>query len=265
MTHRPEITAEKYKEVYDYYEESRVKPHLSNLVYRTSNVLFRPDVHIEDETREVIEAQMALGKGVLLAMNHPSKHDAFVGAASMYESGIDGLTDCMAFAKDSLFRGPTRPIFEYTGCVPVFRHKSYPDLNARTFAAATNRLLDLAATRLQNGQTVSILPEGTISRLEARTELGLQDIKSGIARVALKASDEHSLIVPIAVAYRNDKRTGERTARHAVVTLGDPITKYESNPLGVRKQVLGAIQTQLDRAHLIIHSELNGEQASATA
>lgn len=252
MTHRPEITAGNYAEVYDYYEESRLRPHLSNLVYRSSNVLFRPDVHIEDETRETIEAQMALGKGVLLAMNHPSHQDPFVGAASMYESGIDGLTDCMALAKDSLFRGPTRPIFEYTGCVPVFRHKSYPGLDTRTFAAATGRLLDLAATRLQGGQTVSILPEGTISRPEARTHLELQDIKSGIARVALKATDEHSLIVPIAIAYRNNKRTGEMTPRHAIVTLGDPITEYEKTNPGVRRQVLESMQKQLDRAHKIL-------------
>lgn len=255
MTKRPDITAENYKEVYDYYKESRVKPHFSNFVYHASNMVFQPDVRIEDETRELIEAQMALGKGVLLTMNHPSKHDAFVGAASMYESGIAGLTDCMAFAKDSLFRGLTRPIFEYTGCVPVFRHKSYPDIDARTFAAATGCLLDLAAKRLQGGQTVSILPEGTISRPEAVKNLELHDIKSGIARVALKATDEHSLIVPIAIAYRNNKRTGEMTPRHAIVTLGNPITRYEEKHLGIREQVLEAMQTQLERANDLLISK----------
>lgn len=255
MTRHPKITAKNYNAVYDYYQESRLKPHLSNSIYRTSNALYQPNVFIGDETRELIRAELTLGKGALLAMNHPSHHDPFVGASGVYQSGIPELTDSMAFAKDSLFRGPTRPLFEYTGCVPVFRHKSYPELDRRTFGLATGRLLDLASSRLRDGQTVTILPEGTTSRPEALTHLELQDIKSGIARVALAASDEHSLIVPAAIAYRHSRRSGRVAPRHAIVAFGDPITEYEPSSRGIREQVLVAIQTQLERANDLLSSQ----------
>ena len=250
MTRRPEITAENYSAVYDYYEQSRLKPRLSGLIYRGCNVLYSPDTYIDDETREQIQAQLALGKGALLAMNHPSHYDPFVGAAGVYQTGIPELTDSMAFAKDSLLRGATRPLFEYTGCVPVFRHKSYPDLSRGDFNLATARLLDLAANRLRGGQTVTILPEGTNSRPEALTQLELQDIKSGIARVALAAGDEHSFIIPVGMAYHT--KSGKTKPRHAIVAFGEPITEYNSSNRGIRQQVLDSMQLQLERANVLL-------------
>lgn len=249
MTHRPEITAANYAEVYNYYTESRLKPHVSSAIFRACSMLYSPDVYIADSTRNQINEQLGQGKGALIAMNHPSHHDPFVGAAGMQRSGIPELTDCMAFAKDSLFRGATLPLFEYTGCVPVFRHKSYPDLDRHTFNKATNSLLELAAHRLQDGQTVSILPEGTTSRPEARTQLEMQDIKSGIARVALLASDEQSFIIPMAIAYRPGQLHQKFPPRHAVVTLGDPVTEYATTSKGLREQVLEAMQGQLAEAN----------------
>lgn len=250
MTKRPKISAENYAEVYDYYRESRQKPWFNSAVLHLCNLLYRPDVHFDGEAREILAEQLALGKGALFAVNHPTNHDPFITAAGMSSIGIPELRNTMAFGKDSLFKGPSRLLMEYTGSVPVFRPKSYPDADPRTMVNATHELFSVAAERLQDGQVGMLFPQGGVVSAEMVGELALRDIKTGIARIALLASDEQSFIVPVGIAHRTSNHK-QLLPRHSVMTIGEPITHYEPTINGIRQQVLGGMQTQLTRAYEI--------------
>ncbi len=256
MPKRPPITPDHYREVYNYYENLPPNETANRRIFRLSRAVYRPDVVVSDETRDNIATQLALGKGALIAGNHPSQHDPLVCAASMYEADIDGLNMFTSYAKDSLFRGPTRPVFESTGCLPVFRRKSYPDVDNHTFLAATERLFDVSVNRLREGRAVAILPEGTRSDADHLREIDPYKLKSGIARVALYAGDENSFILPFGLAYRIDNpRSAKIPPRHAVFAVGDPITTYGRTNQDVRIQVAEGIQSALDQSWAKIDRE----------
>jgi 1-acyl-sn-glycerol-3-phosphate acyltransferase len=250
MTKHPEITASNYEEVYEYFRTSRASKRFSDVTFSLSDKIYRPDVNHQPGAIETIRQQLELGKGAMLAINHPSQHDPFVMAGAIHEmeKELPEFTDFMGFGKDSLFRGLTRPIFEKTGCVPVFRPQSYQDIDPRTFAQLTTALLQLAADRLQNGQHVSILPEGTRSAPEHLQKLDYADIKTGIARIAMLASDSHSFIVPVGIHYRNANPRSFIVPEGTAVVFGEPITEYAPTTSGIRRQVWGGMQYALNQA-----------------
>lgn len=248
---RPKVTAENYAEVYDYYRESRQKPWVNSAVLHLGKMVYSPDIYIDETTRETIAAQVALGKGALFAVNHPTHHDPFIAAASVGQLGVPELRNTMAFAMDSLFKGVTRPLLEYTGSVPVFRTKSHPNASPQTILSATQELMNVAAARLANGQAGILFPQGGIVHAETITNLALRDIKTGIARIALLASDEHSFIVPVGIAHHTHTDRYLLPPRHSVVAIGEPITQYEPTINGVRQQVLDGMQAQLTCAEEI--------------
>jgi 1-acyl-sn-glycerol-3-phosphate acyltransferase len=248
MTNRPKITAENFEQVYDYYKTSRISPRFNQAVFAVSDKLYAPDALIGDEARDAIETQFALGKGAIMAINHPSPHDPFVSAGAMHQTGITGFREFTGFAKDSLFHGLTLPIFEKTGCVPVFRHKSYPDLSLHDFARMAESLMALAVHHLREGNNVSMMPEGTYSQPDELVRLKKQSIKSGIARIAQYATDNSSFIVPVGIRYRTNNAHETLLPRHAAVVFGTPITTYASSPGAIKAQVYEGMQASLTEA-----------------
>lgn len=254
MPQRPEVTATNYEQVYDYYQTPRIHSGFNRTVFKAAHMLYRPDVLLSSETRQSILTQLSMGKGALIAANHPSQHDPFVAAAAMYETEIPELQEFMGLAKDSLFRGPTRPLFEKTGCIPVFRSKNYTSVDPTTMAASTQRMLAVAAERLQQGKAVALMPEGTRSPVDGLYQLSLARIRSGIARVAEHASDDRSFIVPLGIAYRcANPRNRVIPPRHTVVAIGDPVIHYDRGINGIRQQVYESIQSTLD--HAVAHTQ----------
>lgn len=232
MSQRPEIDLRNYEDVYDYYATSRVKPVFNRAMFAISRLVYKPNVVLSDETRQRLQKQFKLGKGAILAVNHPSQHDPFVAAAAMRETTIPQFQQLMTLAKDSLFRGATRPLFEYTGCMPVFRHKSY-DSNREAVMEASNRLFEVAVQHIQQGKTFAITPEGTPSKPDEFTQLKLESIHAGIVRIVLQAGDENSFIL---------------SPRHATVAFGEIITSYGETYMDVRKQMYESMQSALQVA-----------------
>lgn len=248
METRPAITATNYSDVYDYYEEPRIGHTFNKALFKVARALYAPDVVIGDETRAAIEHNIALGKGALLAVNHPSPHDPFVTAGAFHELDIEGFSEFTGFAKDELFRGPRRIIFEKTGCVPVFRQKNYQDLSARDNIKISERLFQLARDRLVHGQHVSLMPEGTNSASDELTTLNFNKIKSGIVKIAQYATTDHAFILPVGVYYRTDQPRNATLPRHAAVAFGEPITVFEPRAIDLRHQVHEGMQAALDMA-----------------
>ena len=250
MARHPDITASNYEEVYDYYRTSRASKRFSDITFSLSEKIYAPDVHHQFGTIATIRQQLELGKGAVLAINHPSPHDPFIMAGAIHEMNneIPDFTDFMGFGKDSLFRGPTRLLFEKTGCVPVFRHKSYPDMEPRTFTQLTNALFDLSVERLKEGYHVSLMPEGTCSAPDQLEHLDYAAVKTGIARIAHLATDIHSFIVPVGIHYRTDNPRSLFVPRHTNVVFGDPIAEYGPTITAIRRQVFNGMQNALDQA-----------------
>lgn len=248
MTRRPKLTPENYQAVYEHYAHERPMPRTNRAIFSLGDMLYNPDVLISDRVRKEIEFQLLIGKGALLASNHPSGHDPMVLAGAVHQLDIPGLDTVRAVAKDSLFHGIMRPSTEATGCIPVFRRHKYPEIGTRKFLDASHAMIDLVAAELQRGQAIAILPEGTNSAAAEREQLDPRKIKVGIAQAAIKAGDQSSFIIPIGIHYRTDNPLRKRPSRHPAVAIGMPITSYEHSSTAVKNQIYKGMQGALNRA-----------------
>ena len=116
------------------------------------------------------------------------------------------------------------------------------------FMKTVNALLGVVAGRLRAGKSIMMMPEGTRSAPEARRQLRLGDIKAGVARMALLASDENTFILPVGIHYQENAE-GMLSPWRPTVALGEPITHFEATPTGVKKQIYAGMQDALNRAH----------------
>lgn len=91
MPTRPEINAHNYEAIYDYYEQSKLQPRLNAALFATCDKLYQPELELPNETREQIVEEVSKGKGVLMALNHPSQHDPFLAAGAMHAMQIHKL------------------------------------------------------------------------------------------------------------------------------------------------------------------------------
>lgn len=248
MTKRPELTPENHEAVYDYYREPQIRQWLNMLWRRTGNLLYSPDIVLSDETREDIETQFSLGKAALIASNHPSYHDAFSLPAAFLKTQISGLRETGALGKESLFRGPLSVVSEATGSIPVFREKSWPDTSRSTRIDAGNKLIETVTTRLRNGHSMVIMPEGTTSTEESLTQLSANRIQGGVARIAIAATDSESFVLPIGIHYTHDRHQ-KRPPRHPVIAFGNPITEYSQNRSAMKARIVEGMQAALDLAN----------------
>ena len=248
MTKRPEITPENYQAIYSHYAEDSTVGWINNSLHIVGQAIYRPEVVMDDATRKELELQFALGKGALVVSNHPSGFDTVVLPGAFRTTGIPELQKTGALVKDSLYHGPLRLLWEGTGSLPVFREQSYPDMDRAMFMKTVNALLGVVAGRLRAGKSIMMMPEGTRSAPEGRTHLRLGDIKAGVARMALLASDENTFILPVGIHYQENAE-GKLSPWRPTVALGDPITHFEAAPTGVKKQIYAGMQDALDRAH----------------
>lgn len=248
MTKRPELTPTNHEAVYTYYGTSRIQPWINKLWRFVGEKVYSPEVVMSDDDRREIELQLSMGKGALIASNHPSGHDVLALPGALRATGIPQIQETGALAKDSLFRGPLGVVSEATGSIPVFREKSHPDVSPRVLSQAANGALNAAANRLRNHESIVVMPEGTNSTDEALVQLTATDIKAGIARIALAATDEHSFILPVSIRYTGDRHQA-LPPRHPIVAFGTPITEYEKSIGAIKGQILQGMQTTLDIAN----------------
>lgn len=248
MSERPRIAADNYEAVYDYYETNRRNERFNTMVYHAGHRLLDPEVVIAPETRERLAQAVEEGKGVIAVANHPSQHDVFTLSAAMTEFGIDELYNFTGLAKSELFQNPiTLPIFEFTGCVPAFRRKSDAVYDREQHLARTARLHQLLVNRLQRGEHVAILPEGTRSDPTNYEHVPLDRVKAGVAHLALATAGE-SVILPFGVHYDTPRPRRTLPKRHAAVTFGPLIEAYAPTVNGVREQVHTSINDALARS-----------------
>lgn len=221
---RPEVTLENYAAAYDFYGPARRRDTFTHPLMRFIDFVWAPRVDIAPDVVAEIHRLHAAGIGVVVAANHPSGHDALVLPGAMWDKRIRFLVGGTGLAKDSLFSGPTRPLFEYTGTIPVFRAKNYPDVLAEVHIAAAARMIEVCSDRLGEGGVVLSFVEGTNSAPEDLRALRPESVKRGVGEIVhgCLAAGHPVALLPVGIVYRGRERA-TMPPRRATVTAGPPV------------------------------------------
>jgi 1-acyl-sn-glycerol-3-phosphate acyltransferase len=243
------VTVDNYEAVYDYYGPGRRRDGFTHPLLAVVGALYGPRLRIPPETVTELHRLHNAGVGVIVAANHPSTHDPFVLASAVYDKRVRFLAAGTGLTKDPLFRGPLRPVFEYTGTVPVFRAKNYVGTAREVHDAAAARLIGLCVDRLTSGGVVLTFVEGTNSSADDLRTLRLDSVKKGVGQMVrgVREAAGAVAVLPIGLVYRG--REHVRTPpRHPVVAAG-PLALWEGpGPAPTVDEVRGVVRDGIDDA-----------------
>lgn len=247
-TGRPEVTVANHEAVYEYFGPGRRRDWFTHPLLRLISAIYRPRVRIPAETVAELHRLHRAGVGVLVAVNHPSKQDPMVLAATLFDKRIRFLSSGTGLTKDPLFRGPLRPLFEYTGTIPVFRAKNYQGTASEVYEAAAARLIDVCVRRLVHGGVVLTFVEGTNSSADDLRVLRLASVKKGVGLMVAgaRAADSAVAILPLGLVYHGREHNTAPT-RRAVAAAG-PVIMWDSGPVPTVDEVRVAVRDGIDAA-----------------
>ncbi len=155
---------------------------------------------------EVVRRTDDLSGPVLFVGNHPN---SLIDPALVFVITDRPVT---FLAKEPLFRVPVfGQVLRGLGALPVYRKVDHPgqmEKNEGTLLTAAQALVD--------GRAITIFPEG-----KSHSEPQLSDIKTGCARIALRAARQGKAlrIVPVGLTYENKHRFKSQVH----VEVGEPI------------------------------------------
>ena len=246
---RPEVTVDNYEAVYDFYGPGRRRDGFTYPLLRFVDAVYRPRLLVPQETVADLHRLHDSGVGIIVAANHPSKHDPFVLASAVFDSRVRFLASGTGLTKDPLFRGPLRPVFEYTGTVPVFRAKNYQGTAREVHDGAAARLIDLCVERLTTGGVVLTFVEGTNSSADDLRTLRLESVKKGVGQMVrgVRSGGGSVAVLPVGIVYHG--REHARTPpRHPAVAAGPPIVWEGPGPAPTIDEVRAAVREGIDDA-----------------
>ncbi|WP_314037706.1 lysophospholipid acyltransferase family protein [Dietzia sp. CH92] len=245
---RPEVTVANWEAVYDFYGPRRRRNWFTYPLLTLVDAIYRPRLRIAPETVAELHRLHDAGVGIIVAANHPSAHDPTVLAAAVFDERVRFLAEGTGLTKDPIFRGPLRPIFEYTGTVPVFRAKNYQGTASEIHEAAAARLIEVCVERLVDGGVVLTFVEGTNSSADDLRTLRLESVKKGVGMMVADARRAGAgvAVLPLGLAYHGREHAG-LPPRRAVVAAGRPLL-WESGPPPTVDEVRRAVRDGIDDA-----------------
>lgn len=238
-----------WEAVYDFYGPGRRRDGFTDALLTFVGALYRPRLRIAPDVVSELHRLHAEGVGIVVAVNHPSKHDPFVLASGVFDKRVRFLSAGTGLTKDPLFRGPLRPVFEYTGTVPVFRAKNYQGTAAEIHDAAAARLISLCVDRLVDGAVVLTFVEGTNSSADDLRTLRLESVKKGVGMMVhgARQAGARVAVLPMGIVYHG--REHARTPpRHPVLAAGPPILWEDPGPPPTIDEVRRAVRDGIDDA-----------------
>lgn len=240
---RPEVTVSNFEAVYDYYGPGRRRDGVTHPLLRFVGGLYSPDLRITPETVAEVHRLHDAGVGIIVAANHPSVHDPLVLASAMFDKRVRFLASGTGLTKDPLFRGPLRPVFEYTGTVPVFRAKNYVGTAAETHNSAAARLIEVCVDRLASGGVVLTFVEGTNSSADDLRTLRLESVKKGVGLMVAGAREAGRgvAVLPVGIVYHG-RENARLPPRHAALAVGPPIVWEGAAPTPTIAEVQRAVR-----------------------
>ncbi|MBI4229721.1 MAG: 1-acyl-sn-glycerol-3-phosphate acyltransferase [Planctomycetes bacterium] len=153
-------------------------------------------------------------------------------------------------AKHTLFAGPLQPVMEAFGAIRLVRASDDPRAMRKNLEA-----FDVYARVLQGGDVAAIFPEGI-----SQDEMRVAPVKSGAARIALKAESEsgfHLGLVLLPVGLQFEPR--RRFRADALVRIGEPVPVADLSELHGRnpREAVRVLTDRIDEAikRLALHVE----------
>lgn len=155
---------------------------------------------------EVVRRVEDLSGPVMFVGNHPN---SLIDPALVFV-----ITDRQVtfLAREPLFRAPVLGwVLKGLGALPVFRKQDHPGLMEKNEGT-----LEAAAKALLEARAITIFPEG-----KSHSEPQLSDIKTGCARIALRAAKGGKAlrVIPIGLTYAQKHRFRSRVH----IEVGEPI------------------------------------------
>lgn len=211
-----------------------------------------PPVSLLAKIRTINPEKLPRTGSFVLAPNHYSEFDPLIVAISVYRAGR--LPRFMA--KDSLFRVPVLGwVLKRTGMIPVARASS---------ASAAKQTLAQSQQLVENGRSVIVYPEGTLTR---DPDMWPMRGKSGAVRLALTGDIP---LIPVAhwgtqnIMGRYQKGLSLWPLRKPVrVLIGDPVDLSDLRGRENEPKVLIEATDRLMNAITALLEELRGEKAPA--
>lgn len=245
---RPEVTVANYDEVYDFFGPGRRRDWFTYPILRLVDAIYRPRVLIPAETVAELTRLHADGIGIIAAVNHPSKHDATVLAAALFDKRVRFLSAGTGLTKDPLFRGPLRPLFEYTGTIPVFRAKNYQGTATDVHLGAAARLIRVCVERVVAGGVVLTFVEGTNSSADDLRTMRLESVKKGVGHIVSGAREAGApvAVLPIGLVYRG--RDHQNLPPRGAIAAAGPVLTWFSGPVPTVDEVRVAVRDGIDAA-----------------
>ena len=245
---RPEVAVANADAVYDFYGPGRRRDWFTHPLLRFVDALYAPELRLAPEVEAEVHRLHDAGVGIIVAANHPSAHDPLVLASAVWDKRVRFLASGTGLTKDPIFRGPLRPVFEYTGTVPVFRAKNYLDSPPELHDAAARRLIQLCVDSLAAGRVVLTFVEGTNSSTDDLRTLRLESVKKGVGQMVagVRAAGRPVAVLPVALAYHGREHSTV-PPRRAVAAAGTPIV-WQDGPAPTVDEVRAAVRDGIDSA-----------------
>jgi 1-acyl-sn-glycerol-3-phosphate acyltransferase len=246
---RPEVTVANWEAVYDFYGPGRRRDGFTHPLLAPVGAVYAPELRIAPETVSELHRLHDAGVGIVVAANHPSKHDPFVLASGVFDKRVRFLSSGTGLTKDPLFRSPLRPVFEYTGTVPVFRAKNYQGTAREVHDAAAARLIGLCVDRLTSGGVVLTFVEGTNSSADDLRTLRLDSVKKGVGQMVrgVRVEGGRVAVLPVGIVY-HEREHARTPLRRPVLAAGRPIAWEDPGAPPAIDEVRGAVRDGIDDA-----------------
>ncbi|MFQ6393379.1 lysophospholipid acyltransferase family protein [Nocardia sp. KC 131] len=247
---RPEVLLDNADSVYDFYRKHRQSRLTAWGAYAVLGRRYHPRVSYADGAREVLHDLIVKGTPLLLAINHLSDSDPYTVAAAAWRSELRRVIGRVrVLAKDELFIDEKqRRKIDMMGGIPVFRGK---DHGIRAVNAAGQRMMDVCAERMAEGDGIAVFPEGTCNDVD---QTQVQAVGSGIGHIAFRAMKLGAVpaVVSMALSYgpRPDPSipVTKEEAKGASFYFGMPITELPARPAEISRLVRTDLQQALDGA-----------------
>ncbi|OQS12508.1 1-acyl-sn-glycerol-3-phosphate acyltransferase [Nocardia donostiensis] len=246
----PEVLLDNSDAVYQFYRSHRQNRLQAFAAYALLGQRFQPRVSYADGARAHIVELMRRRTPLLIAINHLSQLDPYTVAAAAWRSELRPIIGRVrVLAKDELFvQRKQRRRIDMMGGIPVFRGS---DHGVRAVNAAGQRMLDICAERLADGDCLAVFPEGTCNDVDPAQ---VQPVGSGIGHIAFRAMKlgAQPALLSMGLSYgpRPDPAVEptKDEAKRASFHVGMPITELPARPAEIARLVKTDLQSALDAA-----------------
>lgn len=238
----PQVSLGNYEAVYEYYRSHQQNRFLARRAYALLALKYRPRVHYAPGAETALTALLERGAHVVVAVNHLTESDHFTLAATAWRSPLRRVIGrTRVLAKDDLFVDPKqRRKVDLMGGIPVFRSKNY---GLRAVSDAGRMMMDAAAERLGDGDSLAIFPEGTCNTEDPTR---LQHVNSGIGHIVARAGKLGCAPALVSIGINYGPRATD--VKSASVFVGMPVIDLPGKPMDIARVVQADLQGAVDGA-----------------